>query len=153
MKIVLAIDGSDFSKVAIHELIKMTLSSNSEIHIINVYEVPKTTGLGLHTMGGKIGNYIEEIRSNAQKLGNKIVSEAFDKIKTENKALTITTSVVDGLPKKEILEKAEAFDADLIVVGSQGQGAFSRSLLGSVSQYLATHAKCSVMIVKDKDAK
>ena len=153
MKIILAIDGSDFSKVAIHELIKMTLSSNSEIHIINVYEVPKTTGLGLHTMGGRIGNYIEEIRSNAQKLGNKIVSEAFDKIKTENKALTITTSVVDGLPKKEILEKAEAFDADLIVVGSQGQGAFSRSLLGSVSQYLATHAKCSVMIVKDKDAK
>ena len=153
MKILLAIDGSDFSKVAIHELIKMTLSSNSEIHIINVYEVPKTTGLGLHTMGGRIGNYIEEIRSNAQKLGNKIVSEAFDKIKTENKALTITTSVVDGLPKKEILEKAEAFDADLIVVGSQGQGAFSRSLLGSVSQYLATHAKCSVMIVKDKDAK
>ena len=66
MKIVLAIDGSDFSKVAIHELIKMTLSSNSEIHIINVYEVPKTTGLGLHTMGGRIGNYIEEIRSNAQ---------------------------------------------------------------------------------------
>ena len=153
MKIVLAIDGSDFSKVAINELKKMTLSSNSEIHIINVYEVPKTTGLGLHTMGGRIGNYIEEIRSNAQKLGNKIVSEAFDKIKTENKALTITTSVVDGLPKKEILEKAEAFDADLIVVGSQGQGAFSRSLLGSVSQYLATHAKCSVMIVKDKDAK
>jgi nucleotide-binding universal stress UspA family protein len=43
MKIVLAIDGSDFSEVAINELKKMTLSSNSEIHIINVYEVPKTT--------------------------------------------------------------------------------------------------------------
>ena len=107
MKILSAIDGSDFSKVAIHELIKMTLSSNSEIHIINVYELPKTTGLGLHTMGGKIGNYIEEIRSNAQKLGNKIVSEAFDKIKAENKALTITTSVVSGLPKSTIYEKAE----------------------------------------------
>lgn len=90
MKIVLAIDGSDFSEVAINELKKMTLSSNSEIHIINVYELPKTTGLGLHTMGGKIGNYIEEIKSNAQKLGNKIVSEASDKIKAENKALTIT---------------------------------------------------------------
>ena len=69
MKIVLAIDGSDFSEVAINELKKMTLSSNSEIHIINVYELPKTTGLGLHTMGGKIGNYIEEIkRSNLSSL-------------------------------------------------------------------------------------
>lgn len=50
-----------------------------------------------------------------------------------------------------ILEKAEEWDADLIVVGSQGQGALSRLLLGSVSQYLATHAKCSVMIVRDKN--
>ncbi|WP_025740751.1 MULTISPECIES: universal stress protein [Aquimarina] len=153
MKIVLAIDGSEFSKAAVDELNKMTLPSYTEIYIINVYEYPKTTGLGLHTMGGRTGNYIEEIRSNAQKLGNKIVSEASDKIKAENKALTITTNVVSGLPKSAILEKAEDWDADLIVVGSQGQGAFSRFLLGSVSQYLATHAKCSVMIVKDKGVK
>ena len=72
---------------------------------------------------------------------NKLLKEGFKKV-------SITTGF-----KKEILEKAESFDADLIVVGSQGQGAFSRLLLGSVSQYLATHAKCSVMIVKDKDTK
>jgi len=153
MKIVLAIDGSDFSEVAINELKKMTLSSNSEIHIINVYELPKTTGLGLHTMDGKIGNYIEEIKSNAQKLGNKIVSEASDKIKAENKALTITTSVVSGLPKSTIYEKAEDWGADLIVVGSQGLGAFSRLVLGSVSQYLTTNAKCSVLIARDRNKK
>ena len=88
MKILLAIDGSDFSKVAIHELIKMTLSSNSEIHIINVYEVPKTTGLGLHTMGGRIGNYIEEIRSNAQKLGNKIVPKCRTSLKLRHRRRT-----------------------------------------------------------------
>lgn len=153
MKILLAIDGSDFSEVAINELKKMTLSSNSEIHIINVYELPKTTGLGLHTMGGKIGNYIEEIKSNAQKLGNKIVSEASDKIKAENKALTITTSVVSGLPKSTINEKAENWGGDLIVVGSQGHGAFSRLVLGSVSQYLTTNAKCSVLIARDRNKK
>ena len=100
-----------------------------------------------------LNNYFEEFLSGAKKLGNKIVSEASNVLKSKNEEFIITTSVVSGLPKSAILEKAESFDADLIVVGSQGQGAFSRFLLGSVSQYLATHAKCSVMIVKDKDTK
>jgi nucleotide-binding universal stress UspA family protein len=135
MKIVLAIDGSDFSKEAVNELVKMPLPDDSEISIINVYEHPAMSTPELMTMGGSLNNYFEEFISGAQKIGNKIVSEA------------------SGLPKSAILEKAESFDADLIVVGSQGQGAFSRFLLGSVSQYLAAHAKCSVMIVKDKGVK
>ena len=58
---------------------------------------------------------------------------------------------------KEICEnidiETEAFDTDLIIVGSQGHGAFSRFLLGSVSQSLATHADCSVMIVRKRGSK
>ena len=153
MKIVLAIDGSGFSKEAVKELAKMPLPNDSEISIINVYEHPAMSTPELMTTGGSLNNYFEEFLSGAKKLGNKIVSEASNVLKSKNEELIITTSVVSGLPKSAILEKAESFDADLIVVGSQGQGAFSRFLLGSVSQYLAAHAKCSVMIVKDKDAK
>ena len=153
MKIVLAIDGSDFSKEAVNELVKMPLPDDSEISIINVYEHPAMSTPELMTMGGSLNNYFEEFISGAQKIGNKIVSEASNVLKSKNEEFIITTSVVSGLPKSAILEKAESFDADLIVVGSQGQGAFSRFLLGSVSQYLATHAKCSVMIVKDKGVK
>ena len=82
------------------------------------------------------------------KLSNNIIITS----KILNKSNFIK-SYLEDTETDEILKKAESFDADLIVVGSQGQGAFSRLLLGSVSQYLATHAKCSVMIVKDKDAK
>ncbi|SNR38019.1 Nucleotide-binding universal stress protein, UspA family [Dokdonia pacifica] len=153
MKIVLAIDGSDFSKEAVKKLAKMPLPNDSEISIINVYEHPAMSTPEIMATGGSLNNYFEEFLSGAQKIGNKIVSEASNVLKSKNEELIITTSVVSGLPKSAILEKAESFDADLIVVGSQGQGAFSRFLLGSVSQYLAAHAKCSVMIVKDKDAK
>ncbi|WP_025663231.1 universal stress protein [Aquimarina megaterium] len=151
MKIVLAIDSSDFSKAAVEQLNRMTLPPSTEVCIINVYEFPTALGPELITTGGSLNNYFEEFISGAQKLGNKIVSEASDALKSINKTLTITTSVVSGLPKSAILEKAEDWDADLIVVGSQGQGALSRLLLGSVSQYLATHAKCSVMIARDKN--
>jgi len=153
MKIVLAIDGSDFSKVAVKELAKLPLPNNSEVSIINVYEHPAISTPALITSTSSINSYYKEFLSTAENIGKKIVSEAVKVLKEKNSSLLITTKVVSGLPKREILKKAESFDADLIVVGSQGQGAFSRVLLGSVSQYLATHSKCSVMIVKDKDAK
>jgi nucleotide-binding universal stress UspA family protein len=148
MKIVLAIDGSDFSKVAVKGLAKMPLSNDSEVHIINIYEYRALSTSGLHSAKTTLYKYPDEVIKNAQKIGEKIISEAVKVLKEKNGSLTITTSIESGLPKKIILEKAESFDADLIVVGSQGQGVLSRFLLGSVSQYVATHAKCSVMIIK-----
>lgn len=153
MKIVLAIDGSDFSKAAVKELAKLPLPNDSEVSIINVYEHPAMMTPELISTTVSLDSYYQEFISNAHKIGKKIVSEAVKVLKEKNGSLTITTSIESGLPKKIILEKAESFDADLIVVGSQGQGAFSRILLGSVSQYLATHAKCSVLIVKEKEEK
>tara|TARA_R110002020_G_scaffold328334_1_gene544284 strand:+ start:182 stop:646 length:465 start_codon:yes stop_codon:yes gene_type:complete len=150
MKIVLAIDGSDFSKAAVKELTELPLPNDSEISIVNVHEFPTALGPELMATGGSLYNHYEEFISGAKKLGNKIVSEASDVLKSKNEALTITTTVVSGLPKSAILEKTEDWDADLIVVGSQGQGPLSRFLLGSFSQYVATHAKCSVLIAKDK---
>ncbi|CAG2533122.1 MAG TPA: universal stress protein [Maribacter sp.] len=153
MKIVLAIDGSDFSKVAIDELAGMPLPSKTEVCIINVFENPMLTAPGALPLGGTLGNYYEEAVSNAKKAAEDTVNDASKSLKDKNEALSITTAVVDGLPKSAILEKAEAFDADLIVVGSQGHGAFSRFLLGSVSQSVATHAHCSVMIVRKRNSK
>jgi nucleotide-binding universal stress UspA family protein len=57
-------------------------------------------------------------------------------------------SILPGSPKAVILEEAEAFGADLIVVGSHGHGALERFLLGSVSQAMTLHARCSVEIVR-----
>lgn len=153
MKIVLAIDGSDFSKLATNKLAAMPLPAGTEIFIINVFENPMIAAPGALPLGGTLGNYYEEAISNTRKLAEDIVNDASKSLKESNDALLITTAVVNGLPKSAILEKAEAFDADLIVVGSQGHGAFSRFLLGSVSQSLATHADCSVMIVRKRDSK
>jgi nucleotide-binding universal stress UspA family protein len=49
-----------------------------------------------------------------------------------------------------ILDEAEKWDADLIVLGSHGYSGWQRFLLGSVSHAVATHALCSVEIVRQK---
>ena len=47
-----------------------------------------------------------------------------------------------------ILDVAEEWGADLIVVGSHGYRALKRFLLGSVSHSVVSHAKCSVEVVR-----
>jgi len=59
-----------------------------------------------------------------------------------------TTNVASGIAREEITARAEVVGADLVIVGAQGRSALSRLLLGSVSSYVLTRAKCSVMIVR-----
>ena len=79
-----------------------------------------------------------------------VVEKAAARLQTceENRRLRVTAKVLSGPPKTVILDEAEAFGADLIIVGSHGLGVIERLLLGSVSQTVALHAKCSVEIVR-----
>jgi nucleotide-binding universal stress UspA family protein len=64
--------------------------------------------------------------------------------------LLVTTEVLTGSPKRVIVEEAEKWGADLMVVGSHGYRTWERLLLGSVSQAVSLHAECSVLIVREK---
>jgi nucleotide-binding universal stress UspA family protein len=48
----------------------------------------------------------------------------------------------------EIVDRAAEWHADLIVLGSHGRHGLDRFLIGSVSEYVARHAPCSVEIVR-----
>ena len=48
----------------------------------------------------------------------------------------------------EIIDCARAYDVDLIVVGTRGRSRLPGMLLGSVSQKLASHAPCAVLIAR-----
>lgn len=59
-----------------------------------------------------------------------------------------TGKVLSGKPVEAILDEAQKWDADLIVVGSHGRRGFKRFLLGSVSEAVAMNAHCSVVVVR-----
>ncbi len=146
LKILLATDGSAHSKVVLEKISNKIYPPKTEVRIVYVYEtVPMITTL--ETMG-VMQEYYVATKKDALKTAEKIAKNAAGILRKKNPSLTVTTFVIDGSPKRVILEEAEKFCADLIIVGSHGAGAVERFLLGSVSQAVALHAKCSVEIVR-----
>jgi nucleotide-binding universal stress UspA family protein len=58
----------------------------------------------------------------------------------------VTTTPAEGHPAEVLMQKAAG--AELLVVGSRGYGRIFGALLGSVSQYVAAHAACPVVVIK-----
>jgi nucleotide-binding universal stress UspA family protein len=65
-----------------------------------------------------------------------------------NLRVSVTSKVLEGSAADAILDEAERWRADLIVVGSHGYGPVTRRLLGSVSQAVALRAPCSLEVVR-----
>ncbi|KAF7120279.1 hypothetical protein RHSIM_Rhsim13G0011000 [Rhododendron simsii] len=60
----------------------------------------------------------------------------------------VILEAVEGDPRNVLCEAVEKHHASMLVVGNHGYGAIKRAVLGSVSDYCAHHAHCTVMIVK-----
>jgi nucleotide-binding universal stress UspA family protein len=150
MKILLATDGSAHSKAMVKEFAGSTFAANTKVRVISAHE--KSYMVYASPMGA-----MSEYNAEADKFSQKKAAEA-----TENAAtilrkihpkLSVSTAVIEGSPKVVILKEAEKFGADLIVIGSHGHGTVAGFLLGSVSQTVALHAKCSVEIIRNKKTK
>ena len=76
------------------------------------------------------------------------VDAAAAKITLAAPALAVFTRTMEGSPTDGILHEAKEWGADLIIMGSHGQNAALRILLGSVAHAVAQNAPCSVEVVR-----
>ena len=146
MKILLAVDGSVHSDAAVEELTKRPWPVQSEIKVITASEVPVPMGMEPWAV---LPEYFEVMEKSLRQAAEATIDRALLKLKTtDDKTLEISNKIVPGSPGQAIVDEAESWGADLIVMGSRGQGTWSRLLLGSVSSAVVHHAKCSVEIVR-----
>lgn len=69
-------------------------------------------------------------------------------LKGKHVAREITRGTADGIPTEVILKGAHNWPADLVVMGAHSRPGIAKLVLGSVSQFISTHADCSVLIIK-----
>ena len=151
MRILLATDGSQFGEEAVREVARMPWPAGSEVLV--VYVVETTPRPAPQMWGGSYEDYFGELNQwkraqarQALEAATRILDGRVDK------TLRVTAEVLEGQPKSRIPEEAESWGADLVVIGSHGYGFWDRLLLGSVSQAVASHAPCSVEIVRRRES-
>jgi nucleotide-binding universal stress UspA family protein len=146
MKILLATDGSPCSLAAAHAITEREWSPGSEIKVVNVIQasVAALESLpGTHFIGTDLSgqNYLVEPVEEVLMSTTRIIEEA---------GLPVSQKLLFGNPKQVIIEHAKDWHADLIVVGSHGRRGLARIFEGSVSEAVAMHAPCAVVVVQEQ---
>jgi len=150
MKILLAVDGSTCSDAAVEEIATRPWPTSSEIKVLSAFELPIPPTPEAWAIPP---DYFEELDRSAKEHAKAIVERALETLRRRlHSSVAITGECLPGPAKTVILDEAENWKADLIVVGSHGYRAWERFLLGSVSQAIVSHARCSVEVVRKREA-
>jgi nucleotide-binding universal stress UspA family protein len=140
MKILVAYDGSECADAALDDLSRAGLPADAQIKVLSVVEnwLPPPSGLEIIEHIDRDQEYL----ALARRGGIRLVSmEPGWEVKSESGV---------GSPATVILEKADEWGADLIVVGSHGRTALGRFFFGSVSQKALHEAHCSVRVARGR---
>jgi nucleotide-binding universal stress UspA family protein len=146
MKVLLATDGSEHSQAAAWSIAERPWPVGTEFRVLSVAE----TSVPLLQLPYFSPSAMEKVRGEAMKRAEEAQMAAERVLSDAGLNESGTVAVPADTAKAIILRDAEEWGADLIVCGSHGRRGVNRFLLGSVSEAVATHAKCSVEIIRPK---
>jgi nucleotide-binding universal stress UspA family protein len=139
VKIILATDGSEYSQTAAHYLVdNPILNPQAEVVLVSVStRLPPhvTRSLSKHDQDSW---YDDENR--------KALQPVEDILRTGT--IKFSSAALTGVPEDVIVEHAREIGADLIMIGTHGNGAFLNAVLGSVASKVLARSPVPVLLVK-----
>lgn len=140
-RIVVGVDGSESSKEALRWAKTQADLTGAELVAVTAWSYPVAS---YPTLAGYVpmGDVLDLEKESRTAL-ETVVEESLGDV-------PVTLEVVEGHPANALLDVAR--DATLVVVGSRGHGGFVGSVIGSISQYVVTHARCPVVVVRHPKA-
>jgi nucleotide-binding universal stress UspA family protein len=145
VRIVIGVDGYEASAAAVREVAARNWPPGSEVRVIAVTD-PLSPGL-IGSLIPPVRDFINESNEEDREWLNDLLHKSVEEFK--NSDLKVTTEILTGDPRRDLVETAEAWGADCIFVGSIGfNNRFERFVLGSVSATVAARAHCSVEVVR-----
>lgn len=139
-KVLIAVDSSEFSINAAKKGIALAAQLDAESALLYVIDTSKA--LGNVDAGILPDDALLILKKEAEQTLEQLAS-MFPKQK-------ITKLMPEGKPKEDILKTAEAWEADLLVLGTHGRTGLVHLLMGSVAEYIVKNSKIPVMIVPVK---
>jgi nucleotide-binding universal stress UspA family protein len=143
MKILIATDGSEFSMAALRSVAERPWPAGSEVRVISVPEflpLKEFSYLNAREVDD-LGRASEEEAAICAAKGVEVLSGSTLKVYSN-------VPIVRDRTFQAILDEAEKWKADVIVLGSHGRSGFDRMVMGSVSESVALHARCSVEVIR-----
>ena len=153
-RILVCVDGSEIGDVAVKEVANHNWPPDSEIMVVSAVDLTSATSPNVWALPD---NYFEEIEELQRQQARKAVADAMEQlaasVKSRAERPSLRSEVIIGRIKQSLIEFAREHGVSLVVAGSHGRRGLDRFLMGSVSQGLAFHAPCSVLVVRRNEAR
>lgn len=154
MRILIACDGSDCAMAAIEDLAHAGLPPEALAKVLVVADTWPHLPASLYVhQDAQVVSQLSLASQRAHILAEEALLEAgrfcraaADRVRAMYPRWQVQTTVVGGSPSRTIVEDAEHWPADLVVVGSHGRSAMGRMFFGSVSQKVVAYCPCTVRI-------
>lgn len=138
--VLLAVDGSSASMEAVQFLADFPSKGPFRVTVLSIVHFPRV--YGSYANVEMMETSFERDREAALAVCEKVQK------RLAGTNAVVTHEIGDGSVGESIVQRAKTLGCDLIVLGAKGHSQVSRILLGSTSDHVATHASCSVVVVR-----
>ena len=140
MRILVGVDDSKFSEDAVRAIVAQFRPQGAQIRVLHVLQP-----VAVSAPPQMSANYAPELEDQGKR-AEELVERLAKMLRTAG--FQVDTRVEQGDIRLQLIDAAAEWNADLIVVGSHGRSAIPRLVLGSVAEFVARNADCSVEIVR-----
>jgi nucleotide-binding universal stress UspA family protein len=134
--VVVGVDGSPSSKAALRWAARQARLTGASLLAVVSWEFPKSIG-----WAPPWPSDYDPARD-----AKEVLEQTVEEVLGADPGIAVSTAALEGHPSLVLTELSKK--ASLMVVGSRGHGEFVGMLLGSVSEFLTTHAECPVVVVR-----
>src|ERR1700716_717617 len=138
-RIVVGVDGSEFSTAALRLAGRMATSLNAPLEVVTCL------GTSDFFLASHLPPESSPTASQLEETAARLVDEALERAFGDALPEGLTRAVKFGAPAKVLIDESQ--DAQMLVVGRRGQGGFVAQVMGSVSGACAAHAHCPGLVV------
>lgn len=161
MKILIGYDGLECSDRIFDDLTRAGLTRESEALVVSVADLlAENLAISEFDLHSAASRRVEAVLARAQAHRTGVIREtedlaarAAERLRSQFPDWKVESAVKTGTPWWELIDAANAWNADLLVVGSNGRSAIGRLFLGSVSKKVAADARCSVRVARGNQPK